>query len=165
MTSRWDGLTPEEIAEDARRLWEDGIAKARAEGRVPPRISWVKREDHPHFEHRGWVFQLWDGAPIEVRDTQDDTPRVGRVRGLRTATDGRPVMLVDLGQRGTWAFRRADGEEWPSARAAHGVPVDDVDLTLQGWQVEPECREAPDVSEPAPTTVLARTGLLGEEST
>lgn len=116
----------------------------------------MKREDHPHWERRGWVFQLRVGAPIELRG-EAGASWTGTVRGVRAAADGDRVLLVEVPGGGSWALRRTDGEAWPNGRNVHGVNVDDVDLPVHAWRMESE--------QPAgdPVPLLARTGRLGEE--
>lgn len=156
MTDATDGRSPQEIAEEAARRWQAGIEQARAEGRERPRISRVKREDHPHWERRGWVFQLRVGAPVELRD-EEGSSSTGTVRGVHPAPGDDPVLLVEMPGHGSWGLRRADGEAWPIGRDVHGVNVDEVDLPVLAWRVESD----QPTGDPVP--MLARTGRLGED--
>lgn len=103
----FDDMTPEEIAEWARRDWAEGLA---AQAHKPaPRISDVKRNDYPHWKVVAYEFHTSPGKRVLV-DRGNGSQVEGRLGGVRPAP-GQDVLLVDLDGE-TWACTRADGEQW-----------------------------------------------------
>ncbi|WP_435747289.1 hypothetical protein [Nocardioides sp. SYSU DS0663] len=124
----------EEYLADVDRRWE--AAKQRFEGAPLPRVSRVKREDHPHLERVGWAFQVRDGAPVWVLPDGERGEVHGRVRGLRPVEDdGPPALLVEL-PTGAWALRRAgrDGT-WDVRGGEDSVLVADREIAVVAWPV------------------------------
>jgi len=149
----FDKMTQEEIREWAVSNWQEGMDRARAEGRPAVPVSRAKQEDYPHWEQHGFGFRLHGGALI--RRWSDDEQHDGVVVGLREVADGGPLALVvDLD--GPHALRRAGrGEVWATDLTADRCAVPERDVVVLAWRLA----AAPDpaVAVPAPGSVATWT--------
>ena len=109
-------------------------------GQPVPEISRAKRDDYPHWELVGWALKVGAGRPVHVRFGGVEAERVeGRTVGLRPVADGGgPALVVDLGRRGRWAVRRADGEVWTDDLSVSAVKTAELNVAVVAWTLSGE---------------------------
>ena len=103
----FDDMTPEEIGEWARKDWAEGLAASA--GKPKPRISSVKRDDHPHWTAVTTLFPARPGERVLV-DRGVAEPVRGTLGEVLPAR-GSDLLEVQVGD-GTWLCAKADGTAW-----------------------------------------------------
>lgn len=141
-SSKFDGWTQEQI----HQYFDDQREKSRAAfaGQPLPEISRVKQDDHPHWEVVAYEFHTSDGMRVLI-DHGDGTQVEGVLRGVRPATRGQDVLVVE--RDGLWGCVRADGASWapaPNGRVRVETlqvpvlarPLDDPAATPLEWTLQ-----------------------------
>jgi hypothetical protein len=144
--SRFDGMTPQEIRDWAEQEREK--SRAAFAGKPLPRISRVKRDDHPHWELVGCDFHVTAGKRVLV-DRGDGQQAEGVLQGLQKVGSA-DVLVVELDR--LWATERTDGKPW--------APVRDGRVRVDDFRVEVLARPVDAAGEPQTWTL--QTNLEGQ---